>query len=273
MGKGEKLRIGRIPYANLFPIFYMLQKERDCSCYEFVEGVPSKVNALLRSGQIDVSPSSSIEYLRNPSYYRIVEGNSVSSRGPVGSVFLFSARPIEELGGVAVYTTSQSETSVGLLKIILAKFYGLNCPMETTDRPETAGEAFLLIGDDALKYSSKLLVARHSLRVYDLGELWYRHTGLPFVFALWIIRDGTGGGRECRSELLERFAADLTYAKEAALGNLPGIARHAPLRTFMSEEEILSYWKKLDYELTEEHRKGLGLFGKYLDELRLKGLH
>ena len=273
MGKGEKLRIGRIPYANLFPIFYMLQKERDCSCYEFVEGVPSKVNALLRSGQVDVSPSSSIEYLRNPSYYRIVEGNSVSSRGPVGSVFLFSAGPIEELDGVTVYATSQSETSVGLLKIILAKFYGMNCPVEVSGSPESEGDAFLLIGDDALRYVGKSSPAAHrSLRVYDLGEVWYRHTGLPFVFALWIIRDGTGGG-EYRRELLERFAADLTYAKEAALGNLPEIARHAPMKAFMSVEEILSYWKKLDYELTEEHRKGLGLFGKYLDELRPENLH
>ena len=26
------------------------------------------------------------------------------------------------------------------------------------------------------------------LNIYDLGELWHTYTGLPFVYALWLIR-------------------------------------------------------------------------------------
>ncbi|MCL5237918.1 MAG: menaquinone biosynthesis protein [Nitrospirae bacterium] len=268
--RDRKLRIGRIPYANLFPIFYALEKECDCSSYEFVEGVPSKVNRMLRDGGIDVSPSSSIEYLRNPLYYRIIDSHSVSSRGPVGSIFLFSSKPIEELDGTVVYATSQSETSVGLLEVVLKKFYGVHCTVQSSKRPESSGgEAFLLIGDDALKYSNSLLneVTRHSLLSYDLGEIWYRRTGLPFVFALWIIGAGCHGEEGWRQKLLNNFVKDLDNVKVVALKNLSGIAKHAPLRTFMSEEEIISYWSKLDYELTAEHRKGLELFNQYLKEL------
>jgi chorismate dehydratase len=81
-----KLKIGRFFYSNLFPIYYMLEKEADCSSYEFVEGVPSYLNREIREGRIDVSPSSSIEYLKNTDRYDLIEGHSISSMGPVGSV-------------------------------------------------------------------------------------------------------------------------------------------------------------------------------------------
>jgi len=129
-----KLRIGKIPYANLFPIFYMLEKECDCSSYEFVEGVPSVLNKMLRDGEIDVSPSSSIEYLRNPSLYRIIDGHSISSKGHVKSILLFSKIPIVELNGGTIYVSSQSETSVALLDIILKKFYTIMIQNKTEIR-------------------------------------------------------------------------------------------------------------------------------------------
>ena len=272
-----KLRIGKIPYANLFPIFYTLEKECDCSSYEFVEGVPSVLNKMLRNGEIDVSPSSSIEYLKNPSLYRIIEGHSISSQGPIESILLFSRVPIGELNGGTIYVSSQSETSVALLDIILREFYGIQCRLQVLQSPENSGgEAFLLIGDDALKFSaeaqkcgsaeiktSTLPSFRTSYLTYDLGDLWYKKTGLPFVFALWIARREFGD----KEELLNKFIKDLNRAKEIAIKNFPETARHSPMRAFMSEDEIVSYWNKIDYDLTDEHKRGLELFDKYLKEL------
>ncbi|MGD0281322.1 MAG: menaquinone biosynthesis protein, partial [Dissulfurispiraceae bacterium] len=189
--KDERLIIGRIPYANLFPIFYILEHEVDCSLYTFVEGVPSLLNRMLREGEVDISPSSSLEYLRNPDRYRIISNHSISSRGPVGSILFFTTKPLEELDGAAVLASSQSETSVALLKIVLGKFYGLSAKVDAVPNPEQAGEAFLLIGDDALRQQAIHLlspITRYPY-VYDLGEIWYRQTGLPFVFALWIVRN------------------------------------------------------------------------------------
>ena len=37
----------------------------------------------------------------------------------------------------------------------------------------------------------------------------------------------------------------------------------------LTEEELISYWKGISYDLTEEHKKGLELFRKYLAELAL----
>jgi chorismate dehydratase len=272
-----KLKIGKIPYANLFPIFYVLEKECDCAVYEFVEGVPSELNKMLRKGEIDVSPSSSIEYLKNPSLYQIIEGHSISSRGPIGSIFLFSKKNIHGLNNSTVHVSSQSETSVALLDIILKKFYGIQCRMHISANPEDSeGEAFLLIGDDALKCRNALssnssLITHHSSLIYDLGEIWYEKTGLPFVFALWIARkklfEGQGSGVKGRRELLNKFIKDLDTAKEIALKKLVEIAQHSPMKEFMSEDDIVSYWERIDYGLTPEHKRGLDLFNRYLNEL------
>ncbi len=267
-----KLRVGRIPFANLFPIFYTLEKEFDCSSYEFIEGVPSRLNGMLREGAVDLSPSSAVEYLRNPSLYGYVDNVSVSSKGPVGSIFLFSKKPVEQLDGNSICVTSQSATSVALLEVILREFYNAKCDFSVMDNPETSdAEAFLLIGDEALKYYSrvksqgfKLPSFRSSALIYDLGEIWYQKTGLPFVFALWIVRNELYSPCDPRHALFTKFLGDLMKAKEISLKNLPEIASHSPMKDFLSEEEIIAYWNKLDYELDDDHKKGLCLFKEYL---------
>jgi len=269
------LRIGKIAYTNLFPIFYMLEKG-NLSEYEIIDGFPSALNRMLRNGEIDISPSSSIEYLRYPDYYTIIEGHSISSKGPIRSIFLFSKRPVEELEGMTILTTSQSETSVVLLDIILKKFYKIECSLQPinglSDLRSNEKEAFLLIGDDALKAKKTIF----DMYVYDLGEVWYKHTGLPFVFALWIAR------KDCstkKAELFERFVHDLNKAKESAMNNLNEIAQELKLLLLnrhslvVSEEELVSYWKGISYDFGDEHRRGLELFRKYSEELGLLNKH
>jgi chorismate dehydratase len=280
----QKLRIGKIPYANLFPIFYILENECDCSGYEFVEGVPSALNHMLHTGGVDISPSSSIEYLRHSDEYAIVENHSISSIGPVGSIILLSAKPIEELNGLPVLTSSQSETSVVLLRIIFERFDKVKCDLKTADihldsLPSSA-EAYLLIGDDALKAvkSYELKVKSESKNsqlstlnsqlfyIYDLGELWQKHTGLPFTFALWIYR------KDCckeKAELMKRFKSDLNRSKKRALENFKMIAQESPLKGILTVSELISYWENISYDFGNEHKKGLELFRKFSEELGL----
>jgi chorismate dehydratase len=261
-----KLKIGKIAYANLFPIFYTLENEFDCSRYEFVPGVPSALNAKIRAGEVDISPSSSIEYLRNSGRYFFIDNHSISSKGPVRSIFLFSKRPIGDLGGLTVLMSSQSETSVALLQIVLKKFHGLECQFRLTSesmaKAMQSNEAYLLIGDDALAQERQW----PKLHIYDLGDLWYRHTGLPFTFALWIVR------RDCCAEepgLFDRFRSDLDAAKVLALRTLDRIAAASPLRGFLSDQELIAYWQGISFDFDDEHRRGFDLFRRYAVELGL----
>ena len=282
----QKLRIGRIPYANLFPIFYILANECDCSGYEFVEGVPSALNYMLRIGEVDISPSSSIEYMRHSDEYAIVEDHSISSMGSVGSIILLSGKPIEELNGRPVFTSSQSETSVALLRIIFERFYKVKCDLKTADihldSLLSAAEAYLLIGDDALK-AKKILMSNPPIPplvkggeggflkteltyIYDLGELWHKHTGLPFTYALWIYK------KDCckeKTELMRRFKSDLNKAKKLALENFKIIAPESPLKGILTENELIAYWENISYDFGDEHKKGFELFRKFSEELGL----
>lgn len=261
-----KLKIGKMSYTNLFPIFYMLQRNADCSDYEFIEGVPSSLNSMIRSGDIDISPSSSIEYLRHRDRYKLIEGHSISSSGPVGSILLFSKRPVEALQGQTILTSSQSETSVALLAIILKKFYEIDCRFKSSSEPMekamASHEAYLLIGDEAMQEA----LNRPELRIYDLGDIWYKNTGLPSVFALWIARKEL---YENNSGLVTRFISDLDRSKVSALKNLSSIAADSELRHILSEEGLVSYWRTISYDLTDYHIKGLKLFGDYALELGL----
>lgn len=261
-----KLKIGKISYANLFPIFYMLQKECNSSGYEFIEGVPSDLNKKIREGEIDISPSSSIEYLKYQDRYSLIENHSISSKGTVRSILFFSRSPIETLNGLTLLTSSHSETSVAMLQIILKKFYGIECPLKSTTEPiESAIKshtAYMLIGDEALIEARKW----PKLYIYDIGELWYKNTGLPFTFALWITR------KDCsaeKTEIIEKFRNDLDRAKISALKNLKSIAAASSLRNLLSEDELVSYWKGISYDFGDEHKKGLDLFRKYSEELGL----
>ena len=175
------IRIGHIDYANCTPIFAALQNIFDCSGYAFVRGVPSALNGMLHRGEIDVCPASSIEYGKHPDNYLLLPDISISSIGPVKSVLLFSRLPITELDRQVIGLTTESETSVNLIKIILAKEYGFSNTFQASRLPvQDALEHFsaiLLIGDAALKEQ----MLKRDVFVYDLGALWLQFTGLPFV--------------------------------------------------------------------------------------------
>ncbi len=263
----KKLRIGKIPYINLFPIYWTIQNKFDCSEYEFIEGVPSELNRMLREGRIDISPSSSIEYIRYPHLYELIEGHSISCAGCIASILLFSTKPIEDMNNHKIYVTSQSETSIALLQIVLKKFYGVECELITLDAPQNARcESFFLIGDDALKIHKKLSTGKSSFLVYDLGELWTVHTNLPFVFALWIVRKDAWQDAH-RRRLLVRFIAALDNARDSFRKDIHLISESSSNKDFLTKDEMVSYWNRISYNLSDSHKESLKLFSRYLAEI------
>lgn len=283
--KKDKLTIGKIPYANLFPTFYYFEKECNLNGYRFITGVPSKLNKMLREGKLDISPSSSIEYLRNKGSYRILPCFSISSSGPIGSILLFSKLPLRKLQGKTIALSSDSETSVALLKIVFNEFLSLRCryrPLVHNQSKEPSSlSAALLIGDEAMKEAKKQTLIKGGtakscegkmkklppdLRVlgtesfphiYDLGELWFNHTGLPFVFALWIVRKEI---IDQKNRLVTEFSRDLMHAQEQTPEHYSFIAKQAVQKKWLSTKELVHYWETISYDFSEKHLEGLRLF-------------
>lgn len=221
---------------------------------------------MLADGRLDLCPSSSIEYAKHPEKYLILRDLSISSVGRVKSVFLFSRRPIENLNGQTVGLTRESATSVNLLKIILARFYNFRNQFtelkdanikDLDDLP-----AVLLIGDSALKTA---LRREEGVYSYDLGELWNRFTGLPFVFALWIVRDETATDNRDAVTLLH---GQLSEAKQRAYDSYAVIAEEFG-KEWIGKNELVDYWKTISYDLTPCHMEGLKLYYRFSAELHL----
>lgn len=278
----RKLRIGEIPFTNLFPIFHGLKEHCGTRPYEFVQGYPSALNKMLRhSMDIDVSPSSSIEYLRDRDNYVFIPGHSISSTGAVQSILLFTRTPIETLDNHEVFVTHMSETSPVLLDVIAKKFFNITLSLTVTDKPVQDAimthSACLSIGDEALLAASRahamdisgedyclLTINQKAFYTYDLGSLWHRMTGLPFVFALWIHKNNADP--EIKA-LIKNLSDDLDTVKPLALSNLGPLSKLSPLGREISANKVAAYWRKISYDLSGEHLKGLELFEKYAKEL------
>src|SRR2546423_3008368 len=74
------MRIGCVKYLNARPLIHGWPTD-------VVLDHPSALCARLSRGELDVALVSSFEFLRNP-IYRIVDGISISSDGPVHSVIV-----------------------------------------------------------------------------------------------------------------------------------------------------------------------------------------
>ncbi len=116
-----------------------------------------------------------------------------------------------------------------------------------------AGEAGLLIGDRALKAAHSKLAPY----VFDLGSLWHAYTGLPFVFALWIVRRDTV---RKRGGEVARLQQSLQSGLARALADLPTLADQTADRSWMSAAELRDYWQAMSFALGDAHQQGLKLF-------------
>src|SRR5712672_889574 len=112
LGGGNVIKLGRISYANMAPVFFRVEAE-----YEEVTGVPTELNRLLLAGELDTAPVSSIEYARHADTLRLLPRLCVSSEGAVDSIQLVSKMPLEEIKSIGI--TPESATSVVLTKVLL----------------------------------------------------------------------------------------------------------------------------------------------------------
>ncbi|MDR1659144.1 MAG: menaquinone biosynthesis protein [Desulfovibrio sp.] len=252
------LRMGRIGYLNVLPIYYPLEAGILPHEYEFVSGPPALLNTMMARGELHVSSCSCFEYARRPDRYYLVRDLSIGSHGPVMSVLLLSRVPLEDLDGREILISGETHTSVALLRLLLQDCYHLRANFVTGQvtpalRAPDPPAAFLAIGDEALRLR-KHPEYPHRL---DLAEAWREWTGLPFIFGLWVVSRRTadrGLFRDDPGELLRR-GRDWGLAHMDVILDLT--AHGCPL----SRKELRVYYRDgLVYSLGEEEMRGLRLF-------------
>jgi chorismate dehydratase len=259
-------RIGMVNYINTAPIYEIWKEQVRQPGWAVTEAPPAVLNRLLAAGKIDLGCVSSYEYAVRPGQYQIMADLSISATGPVGSVFLFSSLPPERLNGQLVLMTGQSDTSVCLLRIILEEFFKVRPQYAQGEifphrPPDIEPAAVLAIGDEALRLSGDPS-RRWPLR-FDLGECWHQQTGLPFVFAVFAVRedflrDHADEARAIRETLLD--------CRRQGMERLPEICRQAAPRIPMSVEACGRYFQSIEYDLGPAKQQALERFISLLAE-------
>jgi chorismate dehydratase len=239
----KKIRVAAVSYLNTKPLLYGIKRHPVIEQIELIEDYPSRIARMLIDDEVDIGLIPVAASLNMEQSF-INTNFCIGSEGAVASVCIFSEVPIEQVK--KVYLDYQSRTSVSLAKILLKEYW-----KQTVEFIDAKGEEYrheikgttagVVIGDRALE---QRLISRY---IYDLGEAWLKHTGLPFVFAGWI----------SNKILPDSFITAFNEANSLGLNNIDKVVSENPFRAF---DLKLYYTRYIKYELDEPKRKGLKLF-------------
>ncbi len=167
--------------------------------------VPSALLDRLEQGELDLALCPVIDVYRSALPLRVLPVGGIGCDGPTLTVRLFSRVPWEQV--TKLHADADSHTSVALAQIILHRRTGRRptvLPYEVTAHTEPP-ETLLLIGDKVITSALQDDAYPHQL---DLGGAWRELTGMPFVFATWLVRPNTKLG-DLPSRMAELLEANL----------------------------------------------------------------
>jgi chorismate dehydratase len=247
------LHVHTVDYCNAWPL------TRGISALEpdavITEATPAGCAEALRRRVSDAALLP-VAALPDVADCRVVLGPCIACRGAVDSVLLFSRKSWSKVQTVAL--DASSRTSVELARLLL-EWEGAT-PEYRAMPPDLqamlgAADAALLIGDAALR--ARFWDHQVDVEVMDLGARWMERTGLPFVFALWTLRPGSGASRT---------AGLLQDAAGWGCEHLVDLAEEAAGRTGLPRETALRYLReRIVYELGAQEARGLERFFQELE--------
>ena len=237
----KSVRVGCVKYLNARPLIRGWPGN-----VEFDH--PSALCQRLAKGQLEVALVSSFEFLRNPTY-RIVNDVSISSDGPVYSVVVAHRGEFSDIEEIEL--DPASTTAVNLLRCLLAELGLTPRLVGSSSESAESSRARLIIGDQAIRFRQNHADA---FQFWDLGEQWKKLTGLPFVYALWLIRpeipDANSIAQRLR-ELRDENLADIEVIVSDAADNKQKIT---------AEFLIRYYNEHLRFGFGTREKKGLETF-------------
>jgi chorismate dehydratase len=245
------LRIGRVPYLHAEP-FYFDMARRGMALYELV---PGAVAVAAANGAIDAGPVPLVDCLRLQDRFEPVAGFCVASVQRAGSSLLYSSRPITALAGAHIGVTDEAATALRLLQVLLRLKYQVQ--PAAYGPLQAAHDAFLLIGNQALRQRRG---APGFPYTYDLGAEWHAWTGLPFVFARWMVR------KEVPAKDKALLEETLYVGLEDGVEALYQVAEPRE-DLLMLPRHIVAYIQGFRYYIGKSEQQAIDQFQRYLQQL------
>lgn len=209
-----------------------------------MDNAPARSAELLAQDRVDAALVPVIAYQMLDDA-RLLPDVCVGAKRQVRSVCLVTdGRELSDVKSASLDISSR--TSVVLTKIIFREFLGFEPEWRDAEPDIKAmlanNDAALIIGDPAL------MVDESRFRKYDLAELWHKHTGLGFVFAMWMTRR-------------ESVIVDLAAARDEGVASLPAIAANYSASTGLAPNDMLSYLSdNISYSIDNSMQNGMDLY-------------
>jgi chorismate dehydratase len=227
--------VGAVSYLNTKPLIWPYAAQ------DLILDVPARLADAFYQDQLDVALLPIFEVLLHGGG-PVVDDVAIACEGHVYSVLVGSRTDFADCG--EIYLDPSSRSSVALLRVLIAEYYPHLRVREGVPPDEAAR---LLIGDPAIAFQRGL---QEGWQVHDLGALWQKHTGLPFVFAAWALQ----------KNLLDKVAPALSLraAKEAGMAARQTIAKGEPDPEF-ALDYLTNYVR---FDLREREREAIALFAR-----------
>ncbi len=264
---------GQIDYVNCLPITLPFLRRKPANL-ELVMDTPGQLNRAYGRHEIELGAMSAHYYLEDGGF-KLFDRLCIASRGAVGSVLLFSRRPLSELCGSRIALSKSSATSNNLVKVLLAEeladgnLHYLDGIEFVTDLAREADalptdsefDGCVVIGDNALAADLTLKESGQTNNFVrkDLGQWWFERFKLPMVFGVWAARKTWCDANVQDFESLNHFLYQCL--DHGLTDDYQQVLVEAERRTGLSTAALDSYFKKeLDYSFSAEHHQGLDLF-------------
>jgi len=241
-------RLAASSYLNSAPLIWSFTRGARTQDVSLIDAVPSACADLLAQGRVEAALVPVIEYQRINDIHLVPEV-CVGSKEKVRSVVLVTkSDDLESVRSVAL--DESSRTSASLVKIIFREFLGID-PAWQTATPDLGrmlndNDGALIIGDPGMTFS------REGFYVWDLASLWRQHTGLGFVFAMWMIRDDAS---------VETRRLDFKAARNEGLASVDEIVNHYEKLLALSRADITEYLTvNISFTLEEAMQAGMALY-------------
>lgn len=197
----------------------------------------------------------------------VITDYCISAVGAVDTVALLSNSPLSDIH--TVYLDSHSRTSVQLVRILAREMWGNYSSITWLDSCDLISHAHVAAGsvpgsrsvlsDELIKpgvgvlaIGDKVFQIQEAFSYkWDLAEQWQQHTGLPFVFAVWVAVTPAGMQFEPLLNDMLRFGVE----------HIGDAIKNAHLPINSSDSLAYKYLtENIKFELTDAGRMAMRLF-------------
>jgi chorismate dehydratase len=284
--KDPRLRIAAIKFLNPAPLMWNFEHQPQASelatryCIDWMMpaqcaerlALPAEDPNAADIGLVPIAALATNPSLRIIPGFADSPGCAIASKGRVRSILLVrrDSRPLSAIRTVAADTSSRA--SLAYTQILFRKWWN------PSDTPTTfiphypdldpmldSADAALLIGDPALyaleeRQNREERTGEH-LIYHDLAEEWINLTGVPWVSAVWAIRESAIASSSGHEAGLATIAADLAASRDNGLKNIEALVVEWSSQLPIPANTIRTYLTtNIFYQLDEQCLTGLNFF-------------